>query len=310
MAMIVNSTEWFPREQNGAGNWAPITGSDVEIVSAGEYALEVGAVVNVPMQATGDPVPQWRMVDTASGNVIGTKGFPPGLSISAAGVITGTVGGSPATYTVSVQAYNAFSSATKILRFAVVPANTGTAPVIVSAEGGNILHGSALSRQFQATGTPQPTWVVSAGILPPGLSLSPAGLLAGTPTAVGEFTFTILASNNHGNSDRTVTLAVHQAPLIIVNGAVNIPNGTPTDIQLVAIGYPVPVWELVGGSIPPGLSLTANGRIVGTTTSSGSHVIFVTASNAVTSVTQQITLTVAGANQGTARRTGQILTTF
>jgi hypothetical protein len=45
-------------------------------------------------------------------------------------------------------------------------------------------------------------FVVSGGSLPPGLSLSADGVLAGTPTAEGYFYFTIMATDAHGLTGR------------------------------------------------------------------------------------------------------------
>jgi poly(3-hydroxybutyrate) depolymerase len=42
------------------------------------------------------------------------------------------------------------------------------------------------------------TYAVTSGALPPGLSLSPAGILSGTPTANGSFNFTIRATSANG----------------------------------------------------------------------------------------------------------------
>jgi poly(3-hydroxybutyrate) depolymerase len=42
------------------------------------------------------------------------------------------------------------------------------------------------------------TYAVTSGTLPPGLSLSPNGLLSGTPTANGSFNFTVRATNANG----------------------------------------------------------------------------------------------------------------
>jgi uncharacterized repeat protein (TIGR03803 family) len=44
-----------------------------------------------------------------------------------------------------------------------------------------------------ADGTPPYTWTVTAGSLPPGLSLSSAGVISGTPTQSGNYSFTIQA---------------------------------------------------------------------------------------------------------------------
>ena len=50
---------------------------------------------------------------------------------------------------------------------------------------------------FAASGTPAPTFAVSAGSLPAGLSLSEDGVLSGTSTVAGSSDFTITASNGH-----------------------------------------------------------------------------------------------------------------
>jgi hypothetical protein len=48
------------------------------------------------------------------------------------------------------------------------------------------------SQQFQATGGALPyTWSSSAASLPPGLTLSTAGALTGTPAGAGTYTFTV-----------------------------------------------------------------------------------------------------------------------
>ena len=53
---------------------------------------------------------------------------------------------------------------------------------------------------FTATGYPPPTFTVSSGTLPAGLTLDPAsGLISGTPTKAGSYTFTVTASNGVGS---------------------------------------------------------------------------------------------------------------
>jgi len=55
------------------------------------------------------------------------------------------------------------------------------------------------------------TFSVSAGALPPGLSLSAAGVLSGTPTASGSFNFTAMATSSNGYSGtRAYTLVISQ----------------------------------------------------------------------------------------------------
>ena len=52
----------------------------------------------------------------------------------------------------------------------------------------------AYSQQLQASGGTTPyTWSVSAGTLPAGITLSSQGLLSGTPSVSGAFSFTVQA---------------------------------------------------------------------------------------------------------------------
>ena len=52
------------------------------------------------------------------------------------------------------------------------------------------------THNFTASGAPAATFAVTAGALPPGLTLSPSGFLTGTPTAVGTYSdITVTASN-------------------------------------------------------------------------------------------------------------------
>jgi hypothetical protein len=75
----------------------------------------------------------------------------------------------------------------------VAPATV--APAITSAPPGGGSVGNAYTFAYAATGTPAPTFAVTGGALPPGLTLSPAGALTGTPSAAGTFTGTVTASN-------------------------------------------------------------------------------------------------------------------
>ncbi len=56
--------------------------------------------------------------------------------------------------------------------------------------------GTLYSNEFTVTNGAHVTWAVTAGSLPPGLSLNPAtGTLAGTPTRPGGYHFTVVARN-------------------------------------------------------------------------------------------------------------------
>ena len=61
----------------------------------------------------------------------------------------------------------------------------------------------AYSDQLTVTGGTSPfTWSVSAGTLPPGLTLGAStGLLSGTPTTAGTYSFTVKVTDQPGLSD-------------------------------------------------------------------------------------------------------------
>ena len=59
----------------------------------------------------------------------------------------------------------------------------------------------------EADGTPEPTYAVE-GVLPAGIAFDTGTrVISGTPTATGNGTITIRASNSEGNADWTITYA-------------------------------------------------------------------------------------------------------
>ena len=75
---------------------------------------------------------------------------------------------------------------------------TRCSPVTISPEtlpAGTV--GTAYSQTLTATGETGPfSFSVSSGSLPPGLTLSSEGVISGTPTAAGSFSFTVQAINS------------------------------------------------------------------------------------------------------------------
>lgn len=64
-------------------------------------------------------------------------------------------------------------------------------------------------------GTDPDTWSVTSGALPSGLSLSPAGVISGTPASAGKATFTVTAMDSGSpvaQASRTVSLNVNPPP--------------------------------------------------------------------------------------------------
>ena len=74
------------------------------------------------------------------------------------------------------------------------------------------------------------SFFVSGGSLPPGMSLSVEGVLSGTPTAAGTFSFTVNAEGLSGHDEsrsgsRDYTLVILQAPLSVTADNITIRYG-------------------------------------------------------------------------------------
>ncbi len=147
--------------------------------------LKVGLPVSVTLTADGRPAPTFT---------VPPGGLPAGLSLSPAGAITGT----PTTqgaYNFTVTATSLATSATKQLSGIVT-----IAPTVVSGVLGPLSPGTPVSVTLTANGFPAPTFAVTGGALPAGLSLSAAGTITGTPTTVGPYSFTVTATNSAGSA--------------------------------------------------------------------------------------------------------------
>ncbi|EEN86133.1 putative Ig domain protein, partial [Rhodococcus erythropolis SK121] len=100
---------------------------------------------------------------------------------------------------------NIFGSSVSVIAIEVAPTLSGTPPAGVL--------GQLYSHAFTTAGQPDPAVTVTAGVLPAGLTLTEAGVLSGTPTAAGSFTFTVTASNGIGES------AVLPVTLVVTDSA-------------------------------------------------------------------------------------------
>ncbi|MEO6887002.1 MAG: putative Ig domain-containing protein, partial [Jatrophihabitantaceae bacterium] len=177
--------------------------------------------------------------------------------------------------------------------------------------------GTQYDYTFVATGSPAPTFLVGSGTLPPGLVLdSVSGMLSGSPTTAGQFTFTVSADNGAD------TAATSSAITITVNAALTIttralPDGMIGRHYVATLttsggdGGP-DVWTLAPGSVlPTGLTLSHDGAITGTPTTAGLSSFTVSVNDPITAVFTITVLPVAAtpptttlAQTGTLAETG------
>jgi hypothetical protein len=153
----------------------------------------------------------------------------------------------------------------------------------------------AYSKQLTTTGAGGATLVWSyVGTAPSWLTLNQSsGLLSGTPTQVGDYTFKVKVTDGTRSDTQTYTLGVAE-PLKITSPtkAAGLPN-TPITLQLTASGGR-PAYKWTAEGLPGGFTLDQNtGAITGTSPTPASYTVKVTVTDAygaqqTTNVTIQI----------------------
>src|SRR5262249_38258448 len=129
------------------------------------------------------------------------------------------------------------------------------------------------------------TFALTLGNLPDGLTLETDGQLHGTPTAVGDFTFTVTATDNAGCTGSQEYTVHITCPTITLtpDAGTNLPTGTTGSAyskQISASGgsgnY---TFAVTSGTLPNGMQLDSDGTLHGTPTQNGSFPITVTATD-------------------------------
>ena len=195
------------------------------------------------------------------------SGLPAGLTLNAtSGLISGTptaIGNS----TVTLSATNAGGTGNATLALRVVlPAP----PAITSALTANATLGTAFSYQIKASNNAKS---YSASGLAAGLALNAtSGLIDGTPTAIGNSTITLAATNAGGTGSATLALQVLPPPPAITSArSANVTVGTAFNYQITT-NYKATSYIVY--SLPVGLTLNAtSGLISGTPTAIGNSTI-------------------------------------
>jgi formylglycine-generating enzyme required for sulfatase activity/sugar lactone lactonase YvrE len=156
--------------------------------------------------------------------------LPSGISFNAT---TATLSGTPTTagnYTFTIKAaFGGYSDETQVV-FKVAP-TPPPIPVITSGTSASGTVGTAFTYQITATNN---ATAYGASGLPAGLTLNAtSGRIRGTPTAAGNFTVNLTATNAGGTSNATLELAVvFPLPVVAITtlaGSFNWPSGVALD---------------------------------------------------------------------------------
>lgn len=215
----------------------------------------------------------------------GPGALPNGLSLNGA---TGAISGTPTTngvFPFQITATDAGGCAGNALY--AIAVNPGTCPGITLSPSTlpDATLGSAYSQAVTPTGGAGPfTYGVSGGTLPAGITLDTStGLLSGTPTATGSYSFAISATDTNGcHAGISYTLKV-VCPTITFTST-SIPSGTVNTAynqSVAATGGDSPyTYAVTAGKLPDGLSLDpSTGAVSGIPTKTGSFAFLVTATD-------------------------------
>lgn len=135
---------------------------------------------------------------------------------------------------------------------------------------GTFTVGTAANTTLTASGVPSPTFSVTGGALPNGLSLASNGTISGTPAAGtgGVYTPTITASSAAGSDAKQFTFTVHEAASFTSAASNTFAVGSAGSFTVTTRGYPLPSISAVSTpTLPASITVHDNGN--GTATISG-----------------------------------------
>ena len=160
--------------------------------------------------------------------------LPPGVALSDSGSLSGTAT-TAGLYSFDVRATDALGCFAEISYTIAVGANGPCPPVTFSpARLPNGVQAVAYSQTITGSGGTGPfTFALTSGVLPAGLTLSTTGVLSGTPTVPGPYTFTVTRSDANG------CLSSISYTMIIVAAVPTLPQlfAFLLALGLAAIGY-------------------------------------------------------------------------
>jgi len=237
-----------------------------------------------------------------------TGSLPPGLSLSQVddnGRITGTPT-TPGSYSFTLQAEDSRGIDTQAYTLVIYgPSSLQiTTEVLPDVNAYGSYYGYYSEYIYTANSSGSVTYSVISGSLPPGLSLSSGGwygMLQGSATTAGTYTFTVQAQDSRGTGvvgdtdAQEYTIVVPDVPDINIT-TTTLPNGRVGRSYNRTIYYEnyraYPVFTVASGSLPPGVSLTLEGYLEGTPTQAGTYSFSVQADDGFSSDIQALTLVV------------------
>jgi hypothetical protein len=237
-------------------------GGSITVTTTEAPRATLGVPYDLALQQVGASSPAWRL---SSGSL------PPGLSVSTGGRITGT----PAEE-------GAFSFTVEASESGLLPGQRALSIEVLNGGSGSITVqpstlpqatvGAPYSASLTASGGTAPYAFQIISGRPDWLTMDSQGRLSGTPDAAGQHTMTISVFDNAlVDSIAIVSLdVISSGPLTL---AASVPAGVaqrPYSQRVVEGGRPPYQVNVLDGSFPDGMAISAEGFLAGTPTRAGS----------------------------------------
>ncbi|WP_027485765.1 putative Ig domain-containing protein [Rhodanobacter sp. OR87] len=266
------------------------TGAGAPFTASQSYALTVAAPTiaitptTLPAGTAGAAYSQSLSAAGGSGGYtfsLASGALPPGITLSSSGTVSGTLT-TVGNYNFTITATDGFGfTGSRAYTFIVAAPTITITPATLPNGQANVAYSQALGASG-GNGNGSYTYSLASGALPPGITLSSAGTVSGTPTTAGNYNFTVSATDGFGfTGSRAYTFTV-AAPTITITPA-TLPNGQANVAYSQALGasggngsY---TYSLASGALPPGVTLSSSGTVSGTPTTAGNYNFTVSATD-------------------------------
>ncbi|SDL84989.1 Uncharacterized protein YhjY, contains autotransporter beta-barrel domain [Janthinobacterium sp. OK676] len=249
-------------------------------VSPGSLTAPViGVPYSQAMSASGGVAPYTYAFDSGT--------LPPGITVSASGVISGTVTATGA-YVFSVKVTDSTAgtplTVTKNYSVSIAIPILSITPTTLTAGGQSVAYSQQMST---SNGTAPYTYVVESGSLPPGLNLSSSGLLSGTPTALGTYNFVMKSTDVTGgngpyNTSRSYSLVINAQPPPTITGVspASGPTTGGTSVTITGTGFTGATAVKFGATNATGYTVNSATQITATAPAGSAGTVNVTVTTA------------------------------
>ena len=229
------------------------------------------------LTATGDGSIIWSLIESD---------LPYGLNLSTSGVISGT----PTEYgdfEIFVQASSSYGSHTRVFILSIEGPPIITSPSNFPEAGDS----TPYTYFLQAEGTPPIVWSLGpSSSLPSWLNLNGiTGELSAASPVTGIYSFTLVATNNIGSSQKAFILEV-KTPSIINESILYAGLNDPFSVTFTAGGQPPFVFTWIAGSVPSGLIWDGTDTLYGVPDTAGIYEFEIGVQNAFSTNSKQFIL--------------------